>query len=566
MQIFLNIILFLLILGIIVIIHELGHFLVAKRVGVFCYEYSIGMGPALYQKEGKETIFSIRTIPIGGYVSMAGEEGIEDIPFKIGDVIGLNLDKDNNVNEIVLSPKLDSYIKFEVMDYNLQKGKYNNFYLRGKILNVSKSKLLPQKDYNKRVIIENELTENELKLQGSIKTFSLSEKAKYVYKQRQKQRIVSYERTLDRKSLWRKILVVAAGPIMNFVLALLIFWFAFLIAGKPTNKPIIGDVSKDSLVYNKLLKDDTIKKINGYDIDNWNDINSSLNKEIKPETKITYIRKNEEKEIQIPTFYYFNILGFQAKSNSKKLIVNKAYGYAQKAGLKSNDEIIEIDSKKIETWEELITLSNNLNQETIKLSILRDGKKQSLEYKTFNSDQFKKLSGVSPFEIKLGVIPKRGYKFGYAIKESVFEIGRSVKKVFATIAALFTPKSSVGVKDLAGPVGIFSIVGQIRKQGFMALLIFMGFLSINIGLLNLMPIPALDGGRIFFYLIGESYIQIKKQFIKIKMKKEGKLNSGEDINIDSRKLKKIGQTINLIFFLLLISLIVFITIMDIKRL
>ena len=79
-----SIIAFIVVLSIIVVIHEFGHFIAAKRFGVYCSEFSIGMGPAIYQKEGKETTFSIRAFPIGGYVQMAGEEGVEinDIPFE----------------------------------------------------------------------------------------------------------------------------------------------------------------------------------------------------------------------------------------------------------------------------------------------------------------------------------------------------------------------------------------------------------------------------------------------------------------------------------------------------
>lgn len=74
MDFIIGIIAFVVMLSVIVILHELGHFLVAKHFGVYCKEFSIGMGPCLYQKQGKETAFSIRAIPFGGYVMMAGEE------------------------------------------------------------------------------------------------------------------------------------------------------------------------------------------------------------------------------------------------------------------------------------------------------------------------------------------------------------------------------------------------------------------------------------------------------------------------------------------------------------
>ena len=89
-MILVKIIVFILVLSVIIIVHELGHFLTAKKYGILCHEFSIGMGPAIYKKKKGETTFAIRAIPIGGYVSMAGEQFTEDI-VKPGQKIGLNL-------------------------------------------------------------------------------------------------------------------------------------------------------------------------------------------------------------------------------------------------------------------------------------------------------------------------------------------------------------------------------------------------------------------------------------------------------------------------------------------
>ena len=88
-MILVKIIVFILVLSVIIVIHELGHFLTAKKYGVLCHEFSVGMGPAIYKKKKGETTFAIRAIPFGGYVSMAGEQFVEDI-IKPGDKIGLN--------------------------------------------------------------------------------------------------------------------------------------------------------------------------------------------------------------------------------------------------------------------------------------------------------------------------------------------------------------------------------------------------------------------------------------------------------------------------------------------
>ena len=104
-----SIIAFILILGIIIIIHEGGHFFFARRAGILCHEFSIGMGPAIYKKKFKETTFCIRAIPIGGYVSMAGEEISSEL-IKIGDKIGLNL-LEGKASEIIVDENLEAQLQ-----------------------------------------------------------------------------------------------------------------------------------------------------------------------------------------------------------------------------------------------------------------------------------------------------------------------------------------------------------------------------------------------------------------------------------------------------------------------
>ncbi|MDE5855530.1 MAG: site-2 protease family protein, partial [Anaeroplasmataceae bacterium] len=112
-----SIIAFILILGIIIIIHEGGHFFFARRAGILCHEFSIGMGPAIYKKKFGETTFCIRAIPIGGYVSMAGEEVTSEL-VKVGQQIGLNI-LDGKVSEIVTVEEAEAQIRGEVVDLDL---------------------------------------------------------------------------------------------------------------------------------------------------------------------------------------------------------------------------------------------------------------------------------------------------------------------------------------------------------------------------------------------------------------------------------------------------------------
>ncbi|MBQ8992993.1 MAG: site-2 protease family protein [Turicibacter sp.] len=95
---------FILALGIIILVHELGHFLVAKHYGILCHEFSIGMGPAVWSKKKGETTYSIRAIPFGGYVAMAGEEAEKEM-VKVDQVVGLSFNSNGLVNKIFLKPE-----------------------------------------------------------------------------------------------------------------------------------------------------------------------------------------------------------------------------------------------------------------------------------------------------------------------------------------------------------------------------------------------------------------------------------------------------------------------------
>ena len=100
----LGILSFIIALGIIILVHELGHFIVAKKVGILCHEFSIGMGPAIWSKKKGETTYSIRAIPLGGYVAMAGEEAEKEM-VKTGQTVGLLLSSKGEVEKIYLNPE-----------------------------------------------------------------------------------------------------------------------------------------------------------------------------------------------------------------------------------------------------------------------------------------------------------------------------------------------------------------------------------------------------------------------------------------------------------------------------
>ena len=192
-----GIIVFALILGIIVLLHEGGHFIMAKRAGIMCYEFAIGMGPVIYQKKKGETVYSIRAIPIGGFVSMAGEEVESNI---LKGYHRCQLIVNNGiVEEILVDEKKFDEVKqiYSIVSSDL----------------VGTKEALPDELY----IIVKDSEEVETK-------YIVKRDVIIRFPKKQIIQNAPYERNFVNKTISERFLAVFAGPFMNFVLAIVIFF------------------------------------------------------------------------------------------------------------------------------------------------------------------------------------------------------------------------------------------------------------------------------------------------------------------------------------------------------
>lgn len=196
-----DLIVFVLVLGVIILIHEAGHFYFAKKAGILCHEFAIGMGPAIYQKRKGETIYSIRSIPIGGFVSMAGES-INDALIKKEQVIGIKLNTQGQIYQINLSDTVQS-----------------------DIIGIVKSFDLYGKDFNPLFI--------EIDVDGNQTTYTVLRDATYRFSEKKEMWITPSEKSFESKTLWQRFLVIFAGPMMNFILALVLFLIVGFFVFKP---------------------------------------------------------------------------------------------------------------------------------------------------------------------------------------------------------------------------------------------------------------------------------------------------------------------------------------------
>ena len=223
--------------------------------------------------------------------------------------------------------------------------------------------------------------------------------------------------------------------------------------------------------------------------------------------------------------------------SSKPYIGDVAADYpAYEAGLTTGDLVLSIDGEKINNWDKgLIKLQLNKGE-----NVVFEVKKQSGEVVKYNITPKKVVDEEGNETYKFGIATKyeKEYGLGKSIKYAFTKTGSLFVSMFDTLKYLFTGR--VGVNQLSGPVGIFTIVDSQAKQGFEALLYLIAYLSINVGVINLLPFPAFDGGRILFLII-------EKVFRK-------------------PVSKKVENMIHTIGFMLIIGLLIYVTFNDIIRL
>lgn len=501
-----NLILFLLVLTVIVSIHELGHFLFAKRAGILIHEFSIGMGPQIVAKTKGDTKYAFRAIPLGGYVSMSGENGDYALISK-GSRVGICLNEIGLVTGILLDQtRKKPLVTGEVVDFDLY----------GKNLS--------------ELFIEIKTDE------GEVLRYQVTRDAKYYYGKEKELQITPEESSFASKTIWQRFLVLFMGPMMNFILALLLFIIIAAVQGKPVDDNVVHESSNPG-----LIAGDIIVNIDGTDVEDLNDIRqigALITDHVVP---VVVVRNGVEESINL----YVTILlqNFGLVNDTRDAYKDGAFiggigGKASSAGVNLGDEITQVNGIPVSNWSDILVLARNYNETTITLNVLRDGEYLTFTYDVLPEDTLNKL-GHESVAVRFGFQTGYEFDFLYMLYNPFQRFGSSVTEMVNTIGMLFSASSGVGVSDLAGPVGIFSLVSNAAQGGFINLLGFVAFLSVNIGLMNLLPVPALDGGRLLFL----GYEAVSKK--KIPAKVEGLVNNA--------------------FFILLLMLFVFVTWNDILR-
>jgi len=497
-MIFISIIGFIFTLGLVILIHEFGHFYFAKKAGILCHEFSIGLGPKVWSTQKGETQFSIRAIPIGGYVSMAGEE-VNESYVHVGDTVSLG-ESDGVIDTIILDPaRQDNPITVESLDLK---------------------------------------TPGALHINGQ----PVAEDAQLVFAKKTLQ-IAPSNRSFESKTLWQRFITIFAGPMMNFILAIGIFFIIALITGFPVNDSTeLGRINEGFPADGVLEVGDVITEVAGNPVASWDEFTAAMSAELGSRNiPITYEREGVIQETTLNPRLFFYSIGFNSHPEATTdlrigPVVDNTL--ADQAGFLENDVIVAIDSVPVDAWVDVVALIGaNRDGTPMTFDILRDGTQTTLEVTPYE-EAVLATQEVGVVESFIGVAPTNAFSFTRSLTAGVTGTIGAGSLIFNTLGLLFS-SSQVGAGDLAGPVGIFQLTAQSIQGGAVVFLNWIGLLSVNLGIINLLPIPALDGGRLVF--LGYEGITRKK------------------VN------PKVENMLHLAMFFILMGFFVFVTFNDILR-
>jgi regulator of sigma E protease len=383
---------FLFVLGVLIFVHELGHFMAARRVGVKVLTFSLGFGPKLLKVKRGDTEYCISAVPLGGYVKMAGE-----------------------------SPE------------DPRSGAPDEF--------MSKTK-------------------------------------------------------------WERFQILIMGPVMNILLAVVVLAIVLAqgaeIPAFEEKSPLVGAVERGSVAERAgLQRGDRLLTVAGEDVPTWRDVDMAIGTRPNRDIAITYDRGGRTESVTVrPTAqgkYEIGDIGVLPDvSPSVRSVV--AGDPADRAGVKAGDVVVSVDGERVIFARHLAEAISRNGGRQIEL-LIRRGNDELRVQVTPEQRGDRGLIGVSIAE------ETRTFKPGpiEAVRLSIEQNISSSGLIFRTLGGLFTGATSV--RQLQGPVGIAQLSGESAQAGWVALLSLMAVISLNLGLLNLMPVPVLDGGHILIMVL-----------------------------------------------------------------
>lgn len=398
---------FIVALGILVFIHEFGHFWVARKNGIKVLRFAVGFGKPIYSWYDKQgTEYTIGLIPLGGYVRML----------------------DTRVDEV------------EEKDLDV---------------------------------------------------------------------------TFNSKKVTQRIAVVAAGPLANFVFAIFALLLMYLI-GVPAVKPIVGQVEANSIAAEAgLLPVDEIIQVEDNKVVDWETTAFALLQQVgEDQITVTVRRDNLERQVKLNTPDWtvnegrvLAGLGITPYRPSATLTLQQIVegSAAQKAGLQVNDTLMKMGETELTSWQDAVEIISNSPAQELPVEILRGGQKITLNVRPDSrqtEDGFSQgYLGVAPVveNWPKGYVFEQQYAILPALQKSLERTWAITSLSFQMIGKLLT--GDIGLNNLSGPISIAQGAGISAQSGIVYFLSFLALISVNLGVVNLLPLPVLDGGHLMYFFI-----------------------------------------------------------------
>ncbi len=403
------------VLGVLVLIHEWGHFIAAKLCGVRVDVFSIGFGSRIWGWKRGDTDYRVSWLPLGGYVKMAGDNPAEE--------------RSGAPYEFLSRPR------------------------------------------------------------------------------------------------WQRFIIAVAGPFMNILTTFLIFWGIYAIVGMPTDAslrlPSVVAAVPQSTDSNGVQPGDRILQVNGTKTPKWENVETALDKvKAGGDVSLVVLRNGRQQSLQLkmPTddASTDSLVGYPAQP----AIIDQVEPTfpADKAGLQPGDEIVRINGVQVVSFGQLVDAIHNSNGQPVHLVVKRGSREVPAVLTPVKGPD---MDGQMVWQI--GVLQREQDVYEHqgpfeSVTDAADATQRAGQAIVQVLAGLFAGR--VSVRDLAGPVGIVRYSGQAAKRGPISLLELTAIISLNLGLLNLLPIPILDGGHVLLLLIESGMrrdlsIAFKERFVQV---------------------------------------------------
>jgi len=400
---------FIVALGVLITVHEFGHFWVARRCGVHVERFSVGFGKTLWRRQDRHgTEFVIALIPLGGYVKML-DERVESVPAE------------------------------------LRHQAFNN------------------------------------------------------------------------KAIWQRASIIAAGPVANFIFAILAYWVVF-IHGVPGVRPVIGEILNGSVAAEaQIAPGMELKAVDGIETPDWDAVRMELVGKIGDSaTTLTVARFGEQatqqKQLDLRNWHFepdkqdpIVALGIRPRGPQLEttLAEVQANSPASEAGLQAGDRIVKVDGQPLSQWQAFVTQVRDNPGKSMALEVVRNGESVQLAMTPEAKPGAKTegFAGVIPRIIPLPEEYKTVRQYGAfaAVGEASVKTWQLMKLTVSMLGKLIT--GDVKLNNLSGPISIAQGAGLSAEYGMIYYLMFLALISVNLGIINLFPLPVLDGGHLLFLAI-----------------------------------------------------------------